>query len=151
MSVTATCRCPVSTRILCERVMNIQLGVPPPSKKWEINFNDYDSISFTHGGHLSYGIKAMQSAESQSTFRKYIPSPSSTSMKKPSGKQNSFWLFMLYFSISKTEVTCYSETSIDFQRTTRRYIPETELFISTVRTSNFTWLNTNLLQRNWWQ
>jgi hypothetical protein len=25
--------------------------------------------------------------------------------------------------------TCFSETSVDFQRTTRRYVPKTELFI----------------------
>jgi hypothetical protein len=29
-----------------------------------------------------------------------------------------------YSSILKMETTCFSETQVDFQRTTRRYIPE---------------------------
>jgi hypothetical protein len=31
---------------------------------------------------------------------------------------------MAYFSTLKIEVTCSSEMSVDFQRTTRRYVPE---------------------------
>jgi hypothetical protein len=45
--------------------------------------------------------------------------------------------FSAYYSTLKTEVICSSETSVEFQRTTWRYIPKTELFITTsVRTSN---------------
>jgi hypothetical protein len=37
----------------------------------------------------------------------------------------------------KTGAICSSETSVDFRRTTRRYIPEPEFFITTaVRTSD---------------
>jgi hypothetical protein len=32
-----------------------------------------------------------------------------------------------YFSTLKTEVICFSETSVDFQRTTRRYIQEDDM------------------------
>jgi hypothetical protein len=31
---------------------------------------------------------------------------------------------LVYFWTLKMEVTCFSETSVDFQLTTRRYIPE---------------------------
>jgi hypothetical protein len=57
----------------------------------------------------------MQSVESQPTFR------SNTSLP-PSGSKN-----MLCIATCLTlmlEATCSSETSVDFQRTTRRYIPE---------------------------
>jgi hypothetical protein len=37
-----------------------------------------------------------------------------------------------YSSTLKTEATCSSETSVDFQRTIQRYIPEDKLFISRV-------------------
>jgi hypothetical protein len=46
---------------------------------------------------------------------------------------------LAYYSLVKNGSTYFSETSVDYQRTTRRYIPEdiVELFIITaVRTSN---------------
>jgi hypothetical protein len=41
--------------------------------------------------------------------------------------------FLVYFSKMKMEATCSSETSVDFQRTTRRYIPEDR----TLHTNNY--------------
>jgi hypothetical protein len=44
---------------------------------------------------------------------------------------------LAYSSTLKMEATCSSETSVDFQRTTVRCIPEDKLFIiTTVRTSD---------------
>jgi hypothetical protein len=51
---------------------------------------------------------------------------------KAGGKQSLVWLppaftlvsYLAYSSTLKMEATCSSETSEDFQRTTRRYIPE---------------------------
>jgi hypothetical protein len=37
-------------------------------------------------------------------------------------------VFLAYFSTLKVEVTCSCETSVDFQRTTRRYIREDRTF-----------------------
>jgi hypothetical protein len=57
------------------------------------------------------------SAESQPTFRRYI-SPQSSHPKNKS-------LFLQdYSSTLKLEATCSSETSVEFQETIWRYIPE---------------------------
>jgi hypothetical protein len=67
---------------------------------------------------------AMQSVESQPTFRRNMI-PSSGSKNKPSEKPASKQVATsAYFSTPKMEAICSSETSVDFQRTTRRYIPE---------------------------
>jgi hypothetical protein len=54
--------------------------------------------------------------------------------------------FLKYSSSLKMEAICFSETSVNFQRTTRRIIPECrELLIPTaVRTSNFTYVQHNV-------
>jgi hypothetical protein len=46
---------------------------------------------------------------------------------------------LTYSLTLKMEATCFSETSVDFQRTKRRYVPEDiQLFITTaVRTSSY--------------
>jgi hypothetical protein len=46
--------------------------------------------------------------------------------KKPIWQQpNSFFFVCLVYSLAlKMEVTCSSKTSVDFQLTTRRYVPE---------------------------
>jgi hypothetical protein len=49
--------------------------------------------------------------------------------KKPAPKQMaSLFLSQLIFSTLKIEVICYSETSVDTQRTTRLYIPDDGTF-----------------------
>jgi hypothetical protein len=59
-----------------------------------------------------------------------MSSPSSGSKNKPRKKPallvTCFMLvsFLAYSSTLKIEAACFSETSVDFQRTTRRYIPE---------------------------
>jgi hypothetical protein len=74
---------------------------------------------------------AFSSAESQPTFRKIMSAPSSESKNKPSQKVElclppAFTLSSCsaYSPIVKMEATFSSETSVDIQRTTRRYIPE---------------------------
>jgi hypothetical protein len=55
-----------------------------------------------------------------------ISPPSSESKNKPSKKPPALSLAYCsaYFSTLKMEAICSSETSVDFQRTTQRYIPE---------------------------
>jgi hypothetical protein len=81
---------------------------------------------------------SMHSVESQPTFRSNTSPPSSRSMDKP--KQNLLAiLYMLVSSLAYSpllnmEATCYSETSVDFQRTTWRYIqPLWEAQIITIK------------------
>jgi hypothetical protein len=56
---------------------------------------------------------------SQPTFRRNISPPSSTCHLL-----SRWFLAHLMFSTLKMEAICSSETPVDFQRTTRRYIPE---------------------------
>jgi hypothetical protein len=79
------------------------------------------------------GYSAVQSVEIQPTFRKNISPPSSGSKNKPSKKEAwelclpfSFTLVSCsaYFSSLKMEATRSSETLVDFQRTTWRYVPD---------------------------
>jgi hypothetical protein len=75
---------------------------------------------------------AVWSVESQPTFRRNISPPSSGSKNKQRKKPAELCLppaFTLvscsaYFLTLKMEATCSSETSVDFQRTTRRFIPD---------------------------
>jgi hypothetical protein len=89
------------------------------------------------------------SVESQPTFRRNISPPSSGSKNKPSKNPEpelclplAFTLvsFSAYFSILKMEAICSSETSVDFQRTSQRYIPEPPLW-------EWHWSRTALLLR----
>jgi hypothetical protein len=74
-------------------------------------------------------FNAVWSVEIQPALRRIIP-PSSRSKKKRSKKPAKLaTCFMLvsslaYSSALKMEATCSSETSVDFQRTMRSYIPE---------------------------
>jgi hypothetical protein len=43
---------------------------------------------------------------------------------------------LTYSSTLKMEEICFSETSVDFQRTTRRYIPEDRIFLDLIPSSN---------------
>jgi hypothetical protein len=74
---------------------------------------------------------AVQSAESQPTFRGNMSPPSSgpknKSSEKPAEPASCFMLVsgLVYSSTLKMRKACTSKTSVDFQRiTTRRYIPE---------------------------
>jgi hypothetical protein len=75
----------------------------------------------------------MQSIDSRDVPEKHIASTFSVEKKakeetslKQVASRTSFMLVscLAYFSNLKMEATCSSETSVDFQRTTRRYVPE---------------------------
>jgi hypothetical protein len=68
---------------------------------------------------------------SQPNFQRNILPPSwgstKRSSKKPALSSGCYLLhavLLIYSSVLKMEATCSSETSVEFQRTTRRYIPE---------------------------
>jgi hypothetical protein len=44
--------------------------------------------------------------------------------------------WLAYFSTLKIEATCSSETSVEFQRTTRRYIPENRTTLESIQISH---------------
>jgi hypothetical protein len=107
--------------------------------KRDLNFWDtltmmFRILGFHIGGYediylLEYN--AMQSVQSQPTFRRNIWLPSSRSKNKLSKKPElclppAFTLIpcLVYSSILKVEVTCSSKMSSDFQRIMQRYIPE---------------------------
>jgi hypothetical protein len=82
------------------------------------------------------GYNAVKSVESRPTFRRKIYPPSSESKNKsskiPAQKQVASRATTL-----KMEAICLSETSVDFLRITRRYIPEDNTPHNTaVRTSD---------------
>jgi ABC-type uncharacterized transport system auxiliary subunit len=87
----------------------------------------------------------MYSFESKLTFRR-ITSPLLTakqeSIVKVGGKQRSAFTLVSCLDYSpnvKLKASCSSETSVDFQRTTRHYSPEIKIFTTTaMRTSNHT-------------
>jgi hypothetical protein len=70
------------------------------------------------------GYNAVQSVENQLTFRGNMPPPS------PALLANCFMLLscLAYSSTLKMKAQCTSETLVDFQHTTRRYIPEDGTF-----------------------
>jgi hypothetical protein len=73
------------------------------------------------------GHNAVQSVESEPTFRRNMLPPSAGSKNKPRALlATSITLisFLAYSFTLKMEAACSSETSVDTQRTTRRYIPE---------------------------
>jgi hypothetical protein len=77
------------------------------------------------------GYNTVWSVENQPAFRRNILPPSSGSKNKVSKKPElclppAFTLVSCsaYSSTLKMEAICSSETSVDFQRTTQRYIPE---------------------------
>jgi hypothetical protein len=69
---------------------------------------------------------SVQSGESQSTFRRNILSPYSVSKIKPS--KNPAWSRLLEEQALKIEAICSFESSFNFHRTTRHYIPEDRAF-----------------------
>jgi hypothetical protein len=81
----------------------------------------------------------MQPVESQPTFQRNMPPPSSGLKSSACYLLHAGFLLGLFFDL-KIEVTCSSETSVDFLHITRHYIQE--LFITTaVRTSDPTKVN----------
>jgi hypothetical protein len=95
-------------------------------------------LGFHAGGYEEFyflGYNAVESVESHPTFKTNVVSLSSGLKYKPSKKPElaaSFRLLscLAYYSTMKTEVTYFSETSDDFQRTIRRYKPEDKTLIS---------------------
>jgi hypothetical protein len=87
-----------------------------------IHFRIWDSRSGGYEEYYLLGYKAVYYTESQPTFRKNISPPSLESKnmqnKKPSWKQ------VASRTTLKMEAICSSKTSVAFQQTTRRYIPE---------------------------
>jgi hypothetical protein len=81
--------------------------------------------------HYLLGSNAVESVENQPTFRRDLSPPSSGSKNKLSSKpelcfQPAFTLVSCSADslTLKMKAICPSETSIDFQRNPRRYIPE---------------------------
>jgi hypothetical protein len=68
------------------------------------------------------GYSTVQSVECQPTFRRNISPLSSGSKNKPS--KISAQKHIASRALLKMEAICSSETSVDLQRTTRRYIPD---------------------------
>jgi hypothetical protein len=68
---------------------------------------------------------ALLSDESHRTFRRNVSLPYSVSKNNPSTPTCFTLVSSLDYSLNlQMAATCSSETSVDFQRTTRRYIPE---------------------------
>jgi hypothetical protein len=84
------------------------------------------------GGYEEYCLleyNAVKSVESQPTYRFHLPGlriSRARSKHKNTRLLSAFTLIYCsaYSSTLKMEAVCSSETSIDFQRTTRRYIPD---------------------------
>jgi hypothetical protein len=79
------------------------------SRIWGSRSGDYEEF-------YVLGYDAVQSVESQLTFRRNIFPSSSGLESKPSKKT--------FMKQAESNATCTSETSVDFQRTILRYIPE---------------------------
>jgi hypothetical protein len=77
-----------------------------------------------HIEEVCLGYDAVQSVESHPNLWRNMSPPSSESKNKPSKKPA--WKKVAYPSTLKIEATYSSETSVDFRRTTRRYIAEDE-------------------------
>jgi hypothetical protein len=87
-----------------------------------------DEWSYTCEEYHLLGYNAVQSVESQPTFRRNILPPFSGSKNKQAElclpPAYTLVSCSAYFSTMKMEAICSSETSVDFQRTTRRHTPE---------------------------
>jgi hypothetical protein len=93
---------------------------------WDSHSGGYEEFCFL-------GYHSVQSVESQQAFRKKM-SPSYSRLKNKPTKSLLATCFMLvpcfaYSSTLKMNVTCSSETLVDFQQTTRQYIPEVRTLI----------------------
>jgi hypothetical protein len=98
----------------------------------------FGSHSSGYEEYYLLGYYAVKPVESQLTFQRNMSPPSSGPKNKPSYDRNHhkgllatcFTLIscLAYSSTLKMEEICYSETSVEFQQTTRPYIPE-ELLI----------------------
>jgi hypothetical protein len=74
-------------------------------------------VTHTVTSSLERLLYSEEFVESQPTFRRNISPPSS-------GSKNTLGSCSEYFSALKMKAICSSEKSVDFQRTTRPYIPE---------------------------
>jgi hypothetical protein len=82
-----------------------------PHRNWGSHSGGYKDIS------LFWDITPCSPFKSQPTFRRNMSPPSYFTSCL-------FHASFLLSSTLKLEATCFPETSMDFQRTTRRYIPE---------------------------
>jgi hypothetical protein len=88
---------------------------------------------------VDHNTRLAKAPQPQPTFLRNISPPSSGSKnkpnKKPARKQVACRALLVscsaYPSTLKMEAICSSETSVDFQRTTRRYIPEDSILSKT--------------------
>jgi hypothetical protein len=98
-------------------------------QEWESGA-DFSYIMDFEELHL-LGYNAVYCIESQPAFQRNLSSPSSgpknKPMKKPAWNLTPTFILvscLAYHSTLKIEETCSSETSVDFQQTTRRHIPD---------------------------
>jgi hypothetical protein len=92
---------------------------PPPSKvlaEGDAEFEVHSAVTMESSNLLGY--KEELSGESQPTFRRYISPPSSGSGNKPIKKAER----------RGQKALCSSETSVDYDLTTRGYILECRMF-----------------------
>jgi hypothetical protein len=96
-----------------------------PRLQTQIQCRIWGSHSGSYEEYYLVGYNAVQSIESQLTFRRNMWPLSSRCKNKPS-KKPAFTLVSCsaHFSTLKVEAICSSETSVDFQWTERRYIPQ---------------------------
>jgi hypothetical protein len=80
-----------------------------------ILFVGFDVITAVVTKNCLLGYNTMYTVESQRVFQRYVSPPSSVSNKP---RKIQVWKQV------NMEAVCSSETSVDFQRTARRYIPE---------------------------
>jgi hypothetical protein len=92
----------------------------------------YTFLASASSGYEQFNLleyNTVYSVESQSTFRRTVSPPSSGSISQERNRLCLPPAFTLvscsaYSSTLKMEAICSSETSVYFQRTTRRYMPE---------------------------
>jgi hypothetical protein len=112
------------------------------------NFHEYMNIKNLER-FVSWDVTPCSPAKVNPTFRRNMPLPSPGSKKQEISKFANFFVLvscLAYSSIMKMEDTCSSETSIDFQLTTRRYIPEARTLRISCKLSKESELNYNLMK-----